>query len=264
MSMVSYASGARYLSLIGGTCLSFYDWYCDLPPASPQTWGEQTDVPESADWYNSSYILAWGSNVPQTRTPDAHFFTEVRYKGTKTVAITPDYAEIAKLCDLWLAPKQGTDAAMALAMGHVMLREFHLDKPSQYFTDYVRRYTDFPMLVMLEERDGYYAAGRMLRAADLDIVQGPDYPTEAEIITSRAEIRKIYQNGRGSVRMRAVWNKEDGAVVITALPHQVSGAKVLEQIASQMRNKKLPMVDDLRDESDHENPTRLVIVPRAL
>ncbi len=96
MSMVSYASGARYLSLIGGTCLSFYDWYCDLPPASPMTWGEQTDVPESADWYNSSYIIAWGSNVPQTRTPDAHFFTEVRYKGTKTVAITPDYAEIAK------------------------------------------------------------------------------------------------------------------------------------------------------------------------
>ena len=97
----------------------------------------------------------------------------------------------------------------------------------------------------------------------LDIVQGPDFPTEAEIITSRAEIRKIYQNGRGSVRMRAVWNKEDGAVVITALPHQVSGAKVLEQIAAQMRNKKLPMVDDLRDESDHENPTRLVIVPRS-
>lgn len=105
--------------------------------------------------------------MPQTRTPDAHFFTEVRYKGTKTVAVTPDYAEIAKLCDLWLAPKQGTDAAMALAMGHVMLREFHLDNPSQYFTDYVRRYTDMPMLVMLEERDGYYAAGRMSRAADL-------------------------------------------------------------------------------------------------
>lgn len=94
-------------------------------------------------------------------------------------------------------------------------------------------------------------------------VRGPDYPTEAEIITSRAEIRKIYENGRGSVRMRAVWKKEDGAVVISALPHQVSGARVLEQIAAQMRNKKLPMVDDLRDESDHENPTRLVIVPRS-
>lgn len=168
MSMVSYAAGARYLSLIGGTCLSFYDWYCDLPPASPMTWGEQTDVPESADWYNSSYIIAWGSNVPQTRTPDAHFFTEVRYKGTKTVAVTPDYAEVAKLCDLWLNPKQGTDSAMALAMGHVMLKEFHLDREVSYFRDYVRRYTDMPMLVMLEQRDGgYYAAGRMLRASDL-------------------------------------------------------------------------------------------------
>ena len=97
----------------------------------------------------------------------------------------------------------------------------------------------------------------------LDIVQGPDYPTEAEIITPRSEIRKIYQNGRGSVRMRAVWKKEDGDVVITALPHQVSGARVLEQIANQMRAKKLPMVEDLRDESNHENPTRLVIVPRS-
>ena len=97
----------------------------------------------------------------------------------------------------------------------------------------------------------------------LDIVQGPDFPTEAEIITPRAEIRKIYQTGRGSIRQRAVWKKEDGDVVITALPHQVSGARVLEQIANQMRNKKLPMVEDLRDESDHENPTRLVIVPRS-
>ncbi|MDW8845719.1 nitrate reductase subunit alpha [Erwinia sp. MMLR14_017] len=168
MSMVSYAAGARYLSLIGGACLSFYDWYCDLPPASPMTWGEQTDVPESADWYNSSYIIAWGSNVPQTRTPDAHFFTEVRYKGTKTVAITPDYAEVAKLCDQWLNPKQGTDSAMALAMGHVMLKEFHLDREVPYFRDYVRRYTDMPMLVLLEPREGgFYAAGRQLRASDL-------------------------------------------------------------------------------------------------
>lgn len=97
----------------------------------------------------------------------------------------------------------------------------------------------------------------------LDIVQGPDYPTEAEIITPRSEIRKIYQNGRGSIRMRAVWKKEDSDIVITALPHQVSGARILEQIANQMRAKKLPMVEDLRDESDHENPTRLVIVPRS-
>ena len=75
MSMVSYAAGSRYLSLIGGVPLSFYDWYCDLPPSSPQVWGEQTDVAESADWYNSTFLMVWGSNVPMTRTPDAHFYT---------------------------------------------------------------------------------------------------------------------------------------------------------------------------------------------
>ncbi|MCF7353794.1 DNA topoisomerase IV subunit A [Vibrio sp. CK2-1] len=97
----------------------------------------------------------------------------------------------------------------------------------------------------------------------MEHVKGPDYPTEAEIISAPADIEKIYRNGRGSIKMRAVWHKEGSDVVITALPHQVSGAKLLEQIANQMRAKKLPMVDDLRDESDHENPTRIVIVPRS-
>lgn len=173
MSMVSYAAGSRYLSLIGGVCMSFYDWYCDLPPSSPQVWGEQTDVPESADWYNSNYIIAWGSNVPQTRTPDAHFFTEVRYKGTKTVAITPDYSEVAKLADLWMHPKQGTDAALAMAMGHVILKEFYFDRRSAYFDDYARRYTDLPMLVMLKEQvlpsgETALVPDRYLRASDFN------------------------------------------------------------------------------------------------
>ena len=94
-------------------------------------------------------------------------------------------------------------------------------------------------------------------------VLGPDYPTDAEIITPRSELNKIYQSGHGSVRMRAIYEREQGDIVITALPHQVSGAKILEQMAAQMQAKKLPMVEDLRDESDHENPTRLVIVPRS-
>ncbi|MBD1549840.1 DNA topoisomerase IV subunit A [Pseudomonas typographi] len=94
-------------------------------------------------------------------------------------------------------------------------------------------------------------------------IPGPDYPTEAEIITPRSELLKLYENGRGSVRMRAVYRVEDGDIVITALPHQVSGAKVLEQIAAQMQAKKLPMVADLRDESDHENPCRIVIIARS-
>ncbi|MCA0902070.1 DNA topoisomerase IV subunit A [Microbulbifer agarilyticus] len=96
-----------------------------------------------------------------------------------------------------------------------------------------------------------------------EFIHGPDMPTEAEIISPRADIHKMYETGKGSVKMRAVWTKEDGDIVITALPHQASGSKVLEQIAAQMQAKKLPMVGDLRDESDHENPTRLVIVPKS-
>ena len=95
------------------------------------------------------------------------------------------------------------------------------------------------------------------------IIQGPDFPTEAEIITPPEEIRELYQSGRGAVKCRAVYRQEDGDIIITALPYQVSGAKVLEQIAAQMQKKKLPMIVDLRDESDHENPTRIVIVPRS-
>ncbi|WP_392561500.1 DNA topoisomerase IV subunit A [Orbus sturtevantii] len=94
-------------------------------------------------------------------------------------------------------------------------------------------------------------------------IQGPDYPTLAEIITPAADIAKIYESGRGSIRMRAVWRKEENDIVITDLPHQVSGAKILEQIAAQMRAKKLPLIEDLRDESAHETPTRLVLVPRS-
>ncbi|MFU8776441.1 MAG: nitrate reductase subunit alpha, partial [Roseovarius sp.] len=183
MSMVSYAAGSRYLSLLGGTCMSFYDWYCDLPPASPQTWGEQTDVPESADWYNAGFLMLWGSNVPQTRTPDAHFYTEVRYRGTKSAVVSPDYSEAAKFGDIWLNPQAGTDAALAMAMGHVILREFHLDRQAEYFEDYARKYTDMPMLVRLEDRDGQLVPGRMLRAEDfagkLGETNNPDWKTVA-------------------------------------------------------------------------------------
>ncbi|MCY4541670.1 MAG: nitrate reductase subunit alpha [Rhodobacteraceae bacterium] len=174
MSMVSYAAGSRYLSLLGGICMSFYDWYCDLPPSSPQTWGEQTDVPESADWYNSGFLILWGSNVPQTRTPDAHFYTEARYKGAKSVVISPDYSEAAKFSDVWLHPKQGTDSALAMAMGHVVLREFHVARKADYFRDYCRRYTDMPMLVRLVERDGHHVPERFVRASDFPDSLGQD------------------------------------------------------------------------------------------
>ena len=225
MSMVSYAAGSRYLSLIGGVCMSFYDWYCDLPPASPQVWGEQTDVPESADWYNSTYLIAWGSNVPQTRTPDAHFFTEVRYKGAKTVAVTPDYSEVAKLADLWLHPKQGTDAALAMAMGHVALKEFYFEKRSAYFDDYARRYTDLPLLVMLEERtltEGplkgrtVMAPARYLRASDFNGQLGQDNNPEWKTVAFDTDGRAVLPNGSIGFRWGAEgrsdagkWNLED-------------------------------------------------------
>ncbi len=211
MSMVSYAAGSRYLSLIGGVCMSFYDWYCDLPPSSPQTWGEQTDVPESADWYNSTYIIAWGSNVPQTRTPDAHFFTEVRYKGAKTVAVTPDYSEVAKLADLWLHPKQGTDAAIAMAMGHVILKEHYFEKRSAYFDDYARRYTDLPLLVVLEEQtlpDGrrVMVPGRYLRASDFHGKLGQQNNPEWKTVGFDASGKAVLPNGAIGFR----WGPEGG------------------------------------------------------
>ncbi|MDY0405760.1 nitrate reductase subunit alpha [Virgibacillus sp. 179-BFC.A HS] len=167
MSMISYAAGTRFLSLIGGTILSFYDWYADLPPASPQVWGEQTDVPESADWYNSKYFIIWGTNLPQTRTPDAHFMVEARYNGTKVVGVSPDYAEYEKFADIWLPAKAGTDGALAMAMTHVILKEFYVDKQEPYFVDYVKKFTDLPFLVLLDQKEDGYRSGRFLRASDL-------------------------------------------------------------------------------------------------
>ncbi|MFT6926378.1 MAG: nitrate reductase alpha subunit [Psychromonas sp.] len=234
MSMVSYAAGSRYLSLIGGVCLSFYDWYCDLPPSSPQVWGEQTDVPESADWYNSNYIIAWGSNVPQTRTPDAHFFTEVRYKGAKTVSITPDYAEVSKLTDEWLNPKQGTDAALGMAFGHVILREFHLDNPSEYFTEYVRTTTDFPMLVVLATHDDKsLKSTRFLRASDLNDNLGqennPDWKTIAidensdEMVSPTGSIGYRWgEKGKWNIKAREGKNGADTKLQLSLLGNDVS------------------------------------------
>ncbi len=212
MSMVSYAAGARYLSLLGGCCGSFYDWYCDLPPASPQTWGEQTDVPESADWYNAGFLMIWGSNVPQTRTPDAHFYTEVRYKGTKSVVVSPDYAEATKFADLWLNPKQGTDAALALAMGHVILREYHLDRQVEYFADYVRRYSDMAMLVRLEHKDGRFIPSTLLRAADIPGSLGEENNAEWKTVAiDEADGELVAPNGSVGFRWgeKGKWNLEE-------------------------------------------------------
>lgn len=135
---------------------SFYDWYADLPVASPQVFGDQTDVPESGDWWNASYLIMWGSNVPVTRTPDAHWMAEARYRGQKVVVVSPDYADNTKFADTWLSAQPGTDGAMAMAMGQVILRECFVERRVPFFVDYVARYTDLPFLVTLEERDGAF------------------------------------------------------------------------------------------------------------
>ncbi len=178
MSIASHAAGARYTTLLGGAMISFYDWYCDLPIASPQVFGDQTDVPESADWWNASYLIMWGSNVPVTRTPDAHFLSEARYRGQKVVAVSPDYAVNTKFADEWLPAQPGTDGALAMAMGHVVLTEFFVKRQVPRFVDYVRSFTDLPFLVTLRQREGTgmssgtatptWLPDRFLTAADLD------------------------------------------------------------------------------------------------
>ncbi|AAL54191.1 respiratory nitrate reductase 1 alpha chain [Brucella melitensis bv. 1 str. 16M] len=228
MSMVSYAAGSRYLSLLGGVCMSFYDWYCDLPPASPMTWGEQTDVPESADWYNAGFLMLWGSNVPQTRTPDAHFYTEARYKGAKSVVVCPDYSEAAKFSDLWLHPKQGTDAALAMAFGHVMLREYHLDRQVPYFEDYCRKYSDFPMLVMLTKKDGHYVPGPFRACIRLRRQSGRRQQSGLENGRLRHQVRRLCRSDRvpsasaGAMMASGTWKKRTARARMWNLPRASS------------------------------------------
>ena len=164
MSMISYASGARLMQLMGGISLSFYDWYCDLPNASPETWGEQTDVQESADWYNAKMLAVMGSNLNMTRTPDCHFAAESRHNGTKMVVFSPDFSQVAKYADEWMSINAGQDGAWWMAVNHVLLKEFHHEKQTPYFLDYAKKYTDAPLLVELKQDGDVFEAGQLLRA----------------------------------------------------------------------------------------------------
>ncbi len=167
MSMISYASGSRMLQLLGGVCLSFYDWYCDLPPASPETWGEQTDVAESADWYNAKLLAVMGSNLNMTRTPDCHFAAEARHNGTKMWVFSPDFSQVAKYADDWVAINAGQDGAWWMAVNHVLLKEFHHEAQVPYFLEYLQKYTDAPYLVELRQEAGVWRPGQLLRAKRL-------------------------------------------------------------------------------------------------
>ncbi|MBK9215990.1 MAG: nitrate reductase subunit alpha [Chloracidobacterium sp.] len=164
MSFLSYAAGSRFLQLLGGVNLSFYDWYSDLPPASPEIFGEQTDVCESADWYNSKFIAVMGSNLNMTRTPDCHFAAESRHNGTKMVVLAPDFSQVSKYADQWIPVHAGQDGAFWQGVNHVLLKEFHHEKQTEYFLDYSKRYTDSPFLIELVKTENGYEAGRLVRA----------------------------------------------------------------------------------------------------
>jgi complex iron-sulfur molybdoenzyme family reductase subunit alpha len=154
MSPVSFAGGARFAHFLGGVVCSFYDWYCDLPPGEPLTWGVQTEACECADWFNAKYILMWGANVVQTRIPDAHFAYEARYNGAKLCVISPDYNSSAVHADHFLQIQPGTDGLLALGLARLLLDNGWIDRP------YIVEQTDLPLLVRADD-------GRFLREADL-------------------------------------------------------------------------------------------------
>ncbi|HEX6460393.1 MAG TPA: nitrate reductase subunit alpha [Thermoleophilaceae bacterium] len=217
MSMASYASGTRFLSLIGGVILSFYDWYADLPPASPQAFGDQTDVPESGDWWNAGYLIIWGTNIPTTRTPDAHFMTEARYRGQKVVVVSPDYAEHTKFADHWLAAAPGSDGALAMSMGHVILKEFYVDREVPYFQGYARRFTDLPLLVTLREHGDGYVPDRLLRASDLEGYEDEENAEWKPVLVNERTGDLVVPNGSVGHRYGEPggWNLKLGEVVPT-------------------------------------------------
>ena len=155
MSPVSFCAGSRLAQYLGGVFCSFYDWYCDLPPGEPLTWGVQTEACECADWFNAKMIVFWGSNVTQTRIPDAHFAFEARYNGAKLVGISPDFNSSCTHVDLFLGIAPGTDADLAMGVARILVEEKLVDVP------YVREQTDMPLLVVEKTR-------RFLRESDLE------------------------------------------------------------------------------------------------
>ncbi len=168
MSQLSFAAGSRYMALMGGTLLSFYDWYSDLPPAEPEVWGEQTDAHESADWFNSKFIVSMGSNLNMTRTPDVHFIAEARHNGSKFVVFAPDFSQVAKYSDWWVPVNAGQDGAFWMAVNHVILTEYYVKKPVPAFNAYMKEFTDSPFLVVVNKGENGHQAGRMLRANTID------------------------------------------------------------------------------------------------
>jgi nitrate reductase alpha subunit len=211
MSQLSYAAGSRFLQLMGGVNLSFYDWYCDLPPASPEIWGEQTDVQESADWYNAKFIISMGSNLNMTRTPDVHFVSEARHNGSKFVVLSPDFSQVAKYSDWWIPLNAGQDGAFWMAANHVILTEYYVQKETPSFTTYLKQYTDSPLLVRLVKGETGYQAGRFLRAGTIERYQAEENGDWKFLMYDAAENRPKMPKGSVGHRWQSrkgQWNLE--------------------------------------------------------
>ena len=250
MSPVSFSSGVRLAHLLGGVVCSFYDWYCDLPPGSPITLGEQTDVAESTDWMNAKYMILWGSNPIQTRIPDAHFVTEAKYRGCKVLAIYPDYTSSSIRADQWFSVNPGTDAALALAISQKLIADGNIDMA------YLAEQTDMPLLVRTD-------TGKYLREADVVSGGAEDQfyfwcnnHNQIELApgTEGSAIRSIDINGHNpaltgshsvvladgsSVSVQPVFEEIKAHLNASYTPAQVSpitgiAADVIEQVASEV------------------------------
>jgi len=255
MSMISYASGARLMQLIGGVSLSFYDWYCDLPNASPETWGEQTDVQESADWYNAKMLAVMGANLNMTRTPDVHFAAEARHNGTKMVVFSPDFSQVSKFSDEWIPINAGQDGAYWMAVNHVILKEYHHEKQEKSFLDYSKQYTDSPFLVELSNESGSYKAGQLLRANRLSSYKNIENGDWQFLMWDEDEnCTKVPQ---GSVGHR--WANEEKGKWNLKLEDAVNGSKINPKLTFLNESDDIFNVE-LDDFSEGETITRGVPV----
>jgi nitrate reductase alpha subunit len=254
MSQISYAAGSRFMSLLGGVVMSFYDWYCDLPPASPEIWGEQTDVHESADWYNARFIAVMGANLNMTRTPDTHFVSEVRHAGAKLVVFSPDFSQVAKYADWWIPANPGQDTAFWLAVDHVLLREFYVERRVPFFDDYLRRFTDMPFLV--EIRDGQ--PGKCLRAGRIEPYADVEHGEWKLLVWDAGSDRPRMPKGtigfRWGEREKGRWNLE--------MADGVTGDELAPELSFVDRHDELVQI-----EFDHfggESPVRRAVPARRV
>jgi complex iron-sulfur molybdoenzyme family reductase subunit alpha len=236
MSPVSFAAGARFCHFIGGVFCSFYDWYCDLPPGEPITWGVQTEACECADWFNSKYIIMWGSNVVQTRIPDAHFAYEARYNGAKLCVVSPDFNSSAIHADHFLQIHPGTDAMLAMGLGRLLIENNWINRP------YVTEQTDMPLLVRAD-------TGKFLREADLQA--GGD--AEIFYLWDRRSNRAMAAPGCQGLRKRT---KEESSIRLDGLEVALEGSftvkladgknidvtTVFERLKSELKNYPLDKV----------------------